>query len=219
MKRYRVTEIFLSVQGEGYWVGTPSVFLRFAGCNMWSGKEQDRPKAKSPICRYCDTDFSQKMVFTLPELETALQGYSVPHLVVTGGEPCLQVGEDGNFWDMVTRRFDLVEIETNGTIPCHIPEQARKKVWVTVSPKQPRITVDTQINAIKVVVPGLDVPPGEIVVEDGFGNQTRTRYIQHKFVQPLWDENKADIKKALEYVYQHTDWRISLQCHKYLNVR
>lgn len=135
MKTYRVNEIFYTLQGEGFYTGTPAVFLRFSGCNR--------------ACPFCDTDFSRGEEMTASEIAEAVAQYPARHLVATGGEPLLQLDSD-LLRELKLRGF-YVQIETNGT--CPVPPEVD---WVTCSPKDAPWAVD-RIDELKVVYQGQDV--------------------------------------------------------------
>lgn len=186
---YRVNEIFYSLQGEGWWTGTPVVFIRLAGCNL--------------RCPFCDTDFSHAEAWSLEELvaEALRLSGGCRHLVLTGGEPSLQV--DDAFVQAFHRAGFSLHIETNGTHP--LPEGID---WVTLSPKedwQPQGTVVLEkADELKLVYTGQDVQRWLSFPAD------------HYFLQPCSGENT---KEVVRYVLDHPRWSLSLQTHKILDIR
>jgi 7-carboxy-7-deazaguanine synthase (Cx14CxxC type) len=204
--RYRINEIFYSIQGEGHWTGRPAVFVRFSGCNLWSGLETDRNKA---ICQFCDTTFTDYTEYTAGELVQAVADLlpenawdvRTPMVVITGGEPMLQ-------FDAALARAFLsmpmyVAIETNGTKP--IPFYVD---WVCVSPKTPRIRVAG--NELKLVYPQDRITP-EMFDTDGW---------DHAWLSPMDGPDLADnMKAAFRYCLEHPQWRMNVQTHKVIGVR
>ena len=210
--KYRVKEIFYSLQGEGANTGRPAVFCRFAGCNLWSGFEVDRAKA---ICRFCDTDFVGTDgpgggVYEDPdelagEVASRWPGRAAarPFVVCTGGEPLLQLDAAllGRF---AARGFDLA-LETNGTRP--LPGAVG---WVTVSPKAGARLVLDRGDELKLVYPQKGLDPAEFEGLD----------FRHFFLQPMDGPDRwRNTLLALEYCSDHPNWRLSIQLHKYLGLR
>lgn len=211
---YTVKEIFYSLQGEGANVGRPAVFCRFAGCNLWSGREEDRPKA---VCQFCDTDFvgtdgAGGGKFATPEdLARAVAAYwptgaprgTSPLVVCTGGEPLLQLDES-----LVRALHDAgfeVAIETNGT---RIPPVGVD--WVCVSPKAGAELVLRTGQELKLVFPQAGAEPQRFE-ELEFG---------HFFLQPMdGPEREQNTRLAVRYCLEHPRWRLSLQTHKLLGLR
>jgi 7-carboxy-7-deazaguanine synthase len=208
---YTVKEIFYTLQGEGANAGRAAVFCRFSGCNLWSGREEDRSSA---VCQFCDTDF----VGTGPDggkfssasdladaVERAWRGDrdSARFVVCTGGEPLLQLDEPliETFHE---RRF-IVAIETNGT-----RSAPRTIDWICVSPKAGADLVQKSGDELKLVYPQSGAPPEKFEQLD-FG---------HFFLQPL-DGARAteNTQLAIEYCMSHPRWRLSIQTHKILGVR
>jgi len=212
---FSIKEIFLTLQGEGLNVGRRAVFLRFAGCNLWSGREQDRAEAK---CTFCDTDFtgmngdnggryadSATLVAKVAEIWS--HGIEEPSgsrfVVITGGEPMLQVTEElvGAFHKA---GFE-VAIETNGTIA--VPSSID---WITVSPKAGNEVVQRTGNELKIVWPQPGLDP-EAMEEWAF---------EHFLVQPMDGPSSNDNRiAAIRFVIQHPAWRLSLQTHKLIGLR
>lgn len=184
-KIYRVNEIFYSLQGEGFYTGTAAVFLRFAGCNRH--------------CDFCDTDHLRGEELTMPEILARIVPFAARHIVVTGGEPALQL--DDALVEALHAAGFYVQVETNGSLP--LPEGVD---WVTCSPKTPPLQIK-HVDEVKVVLTeGCDpdtvadtVPPA-----------------MHYFVQPCSGRN---IDRAVEYILAHPLWRLSLQTHKLIDIR
>lgn len=209
---YAVKEIFHSLQGEGANAGRATVFCRFAGCNLWSGREVDRLSAS---CRFCDTDFvgvdgthggqyrdASSLADAICGMWTAADAEH-RFVVLTGGEPLLQV--DPPLLEALRRHRFMVAVETNGTIlpPVGID-------WLCVSPKVGAALVVTQGQELKVVVPqaGLDLADLE------------TLDFAYRFVQPMDGPYLADNTKwAIEWCLQHPAWRLSIQTHKVVGIR
>ncbi len=210
---YAVKEIYFTLQGEGYNTGRPAVFLRFAGCNLWSGREKDRTTA---ICQFCDTHFvgtdgpAGGKFATATELAQAVAriwGASSPgecasFTVVTGGEPLLQL--DGALIDALHAEGLEIAIETNGTIkaPPGID-------WICVSPKARAPLVQTSGDELKLVYPQDGAAP-ERFADLAF---------RHFFLQPM-DGPKRDRNTllAMHYCLDHPQWCLSLQTHKLLGI-
>ena len=207
---YAVKEIFLTLQGEGAQAGRAAVFCRFAGCNLWSGREQDRAGA---VCSFCDTDFvgldgPGGGRFAGPEIlaeaiEGAWAGGAGDRLVVlTGGEPLLQVDE-ALIAALHARGFSIA-LETNGTIaaPPGID-------WICVSPKTDAPLAQTSGQELKLVYPQPGVDPAR------FEPLAFERFL----LQPMdGPEREAATRAAIAYCLAHPRWRLSLQTHKYLGI-
>lgn len=204
---YRINEIFYSVQGEGYWTGRPAVFVRFSGCNLWTGIEADRPKA---ICQFCDTTFTNYTEYrTTGEVVQAVTALlpdnawdeRTPMVVITGGEPMLQF--DANLARALLTVPMYVAIETNGTKP--IPFWVD---WVCVSPKTP--TIRTRGNELKLVYPQQHITP------DLFD----TTQFDHAWLSPMDGPNlAANTAAAFNYCLNNPQWRLNIQTHKVIGVR
>jgi 7-carboxy-7-deazaguanine synthase len=207
---YAVKEIFLTLQGEGGQAGRPAVFCRFAGCNLWSGREQDRAEA---VCTFCDTDFvgldgpGGGRFASADELaaavERAWRGGADDRLVVlTGGEPLLQV--DGALVDALHARRFSIALETNGTLaaPAGID-------WICVSPKAEAPVVQTSGQELKLVYPQPGVDPAR------FEGLAFERFL----LQPIdGPDRAAATEAAIAYCLAHPRWRLSVQTHKYLGI-
>ncbi|MFH0301889.1 7-carboxy-7-deazaguanine synthase [Bradyrhizobium sp. 31Argb] len=208
---YAVKEIFLTLQGEGAHAGRASVFCRFAGCNLWSGREQDRASA---TCQFCDTDFvgtdgtlggRYASAAALADIIGAQwTGDNVGrYVVLTGGEPLLQV--DTELIDALHARGFAIGVETNGTIT---PPDGLD--WVCVSPKAGAELVVRKGNELKLVYPQQDAAPERFVDLDF------ERFSLQPMDGPDVIQNTA---RAVEYCLQHPKWRLSVQTHKTLGIR
>jgi 7-carboxy-7-deazaguanine synthase len=208
---YTVKEIFYTLQGEGAQTGRPAVFCRFAGCNLWSGREEDRATA---ICRFCDTDFfgvgeDGGKFRTADDLAAAVEslwpeaGGGSRYVVCTGGEPLLQLDEQA-VAAMQARGFE-VAVESNGTRPA--PELLD---WICISPKTGAPLVQTSGDELKLVYPQDGAPP------ERFAGMA----FEHFFLQPMdGPDVEANTRAAIEYCLAHPRWRLSLQTHKLLGLR
>jgi 7-carboxy-7-deazaguanine synthase (Cx14CxxC type) len=207
---YAVKEIFYTLQGEGANAGRPAVFCRFAGCNLWSGREEDRAGAE---CTFCDTDFVGTDGSGGGKFETAeaLADAVLSHwpsgspgrfVVLTGGEPMLQV--DRGLIDALHDRELEIAIETNGTltVPADID-------WICVSPKAGTKLVQWAGDELKLVFPQPGLPP-----ESTEGLEFNFRYLQ-PMDGPDRDKNTA---LAVAYCLAHPEWRLSLQTHKIIGI-
>jgi 7-carboxy-7-deazaguanine synthase len=206
---YAVKEIFYTLQGEGANAGRAAVFCRFAGCNLWSGREQERAKAD---CQFCDTDFvgtdgeGGGKFATANELADACAnvagGAGATFIVLTGGEPMLQV--DGVLIDALHARGFTIAIETNGTLP--VP---RAIDWICVSPKAGTDLRQRSGDELKLVFPQADLDP-ETVAGLAFS---------HRYLQPMdGPDAKANTDRAIAYCKAHPGWRLSVQTHKLLGI-
>lgn len=210
---YAVKEIYYTLQGEGQMTGRPAVFLRFAGCNLWSGHEKDRPSA---ICPFCDTDFvgmdgiGGGRFATPAELTNAVcaawpsaaSTRAKPYVVCTGGEPLLQM--DHILIQALQARGFEVAVETNGTL---IPPEGLD--WICVSPKAGAPLVLKSGNELKLVFPQPDAMPTEFEALD----------FEYFFLQPMDGPNLAvNTREALSYCLEHPQWRLSVQTHKVLDI-
>ena len=203
---YAVKEIFLTLQGEGVQAGSRAVFLRFAGCNLWSGREQDRATAQ---CTFCDTDFVGTDGEGGGKFETAQAladsverawgpAKSERLVVITGGEPMLQL--DSALVDELHARGFRVAIETNGTLPV-----IGGLDWVCVSPKAGNEVVQRSGNELKLVWPQKGIDPAELESWD----------FEHFLVQPMDCETREQsVEAAIELAMERPRWRLSLQNHK-----
>jgi 7-carboxy-7-deazaguanine synthase (Cx14CxxC type) len=208
---YAVKEMFLTLQGEGVQAGRRAVFVRFAGCNLWSGREQDRATA---ICRFCDTDFvgtdglGGGKFADADALVGAVVGFwgerrERRFVVLTGGEPMLQV--DDALVDALHAVGFEIAIESNGTLAVHPGID-----WVCISPKAGSETVQRHGDELKLVWP----QPGTAIdaIEDWD--------FEHFLLQPLDDAaGEANVAAAMAVVMERPRWRLSLQTHKLLGLR
>jgi len=206
---YAVKEIFYTLQGEGTNAGRPAVFCRFAGCNLWTGREADRAKA---VCQFCDTDFvgtdgeGGGRFRTADDLAHACRaacGSGAQMLVVlTGGEPMLQVDQD--LVDALHARGFTIAIETNGTLPVLDTID-----WICVSPKAGSQLKQTRGHELKLVYPQEGVDPADFV---GLAFEAR-------FLQPMDGAmREANTQAAVAYCKANPEWRLSLQTHKMLGI-
>ncbi|HLH97500.1 MAG TPA: 7-carboxy-7-deazaguanine synthase [Xanthobacteraceae bacterium] len=208
---YAVKEIFLTLQGEGAQAGRAAVFCRFAGCNLWSGREADREAA---LCRFCDTDFvgtdgtrggfyaTAQLLADAIEAEWA-NGPDHRYLVATGGEPLLQI--DRALLDALHARGFKVAVETNGTI-----DPPPGLDWICVSPKAGSELRIRAGQEMKLVFPQADAPP------EAFAGLA----FEHFSLQPMdGPELARNTARAVEYCLTHPQWRLSLQTHKTIGIR
>lgn len=207
---YRVKETFLTLQGEGINAGRVAVFCRFAGCNLWTGKESQRAIA---VCQFCDTDFvgiDGEGGGAFPEaaqlaehIESQWLGSLEKRMVVfTGGEPLLQL--DSALLDQVHSRGFEVAIETNGTKP--VPAGVD---WICMSPKAGAPIVATSGHELKLVFPQAGLLPADVEHLD----------FEHLLLQPMDGDRKSEnTTAAVQYCLTHPRWRLSLQTHKYLGI-
>ncbi|EIP89495.1 hypothetical protein A33K_13074 [Burkholderia humptydooensis MSMB43] len=207
---YTVKEIFYTLQGEGANAGRPAVFCRFAGCNLWTGREADRDGA---VCRFCDTDFvgtdgenggKFKDAASLAEKIASLWPAGEAHrfVVCTGGEPMLQL--DQPLVDALHAAGFTIAIETNGSLPV-----LESIDWICVSPKADAPLVVTKGNELKVVVPQDNQHLADYAKLD----------FEHFLVQPMdGPSRELNTKLAIDWCKRHPQWRLSMQTHKYLNI-
>lgn len=237
MKRYAVKEQFLTLQGEGGRAGHKSVFVRFAGCNLWNGRPQDRDKGTGGCARWCDTDFAKGTpasgVDILDEADRLWPRDPVGAsrwLVFTGGEPLLQV--DSILIELAHDRGWKVAVETNGTIGA--PEGID---WLTVSPKRGAPVEQWEGDELKVVLPG--GPDGDDWTDVDLLNLATGGVWRRLFVQPqdvilpsaisqtyltrtllgAEPEFKARLQRCIDFVMAHPEWALSIQSHKVTNLR
>lgn len=208
---YTVKEMFLTLQGEGVQAGRRAVFVRFAGCNLWSGREQDRATA---VCRFCDTDFvgtdgaGGGKFADATALAVAVQGFwgageAKRFVVLTGGEPMLQV--DDALVDALHAAGFEIAIESNGTLPVHPGID-----WVCISPKAGSEVVQRRGDELKLVWPQ---PGSDVEVLENWD-------FTHHLVQPLDSvDATANHVAAIDLVLARPKWRLTLQSHKSLGLR
>ncbi|HEY8276124.1 MAG TPA: 7-carboxy-7-deazaguanine synthase [Methyloceanibacter sp.] len=209
---YSVKEIYYTLQGEGAQAGRPAVFCRFAGCNLWSGREEDRANA---VCQFCDTDFvgidgtdggkfanAGQLTRACRAIWKGNSGTS-PLVVLTGGEPMLQVDE--SLIDAFHAAGFEIAIETNGTLP--VP---RSIDWICVSPKAGASLVQRSGDELKLVHPQAELGPEELGDLD----------FRHFLLQPMdGPALEANTRSAVDYCLAHPKWRLSVQTHKLLGLR
>ena len=209
---YSAKEIYYTLQGEGARTGRPAVFLRFSGCNLWSGREQDRAGA---VCRFCDTEFvgtngsGGGKFRSAEDLAAAVAAQwpnaaGAPYVVCTGGEPLLQLDEAAI--DALHERGFEIGVETNGTIG------APKGIdWLCVSPKGSAVIAQQEGDELKLVYPQVEPEAQPECFETmGFGQF---------YLQPLHDDNvTVHTRMAVEYCLEHPRWQLSLQTHKILGI-
>ena len=208
---YYVKEIFYTLQGEGANAGTPAVFLRFAGCNLWSGREKDRATA---ICRFCDTEFvgtdgkgggrfrSAAVLAKSVEAKWPSHAGTGRFVVCTGGEPLLQL--DAPLIEALHDRGFRVAIETNGTLAA--PEGVD---WTCVSPKAGASLVQRRGDELKLVYPQPEAEP------ERYANLEFEHFFLQPMDGPLREENT---RLAADYCLRHPNWRLSLQIHKLMGI-
>ena len=208
---YAVKEIFLTLQGEGAHAGRAAVFCRFSGCNLWSGREQDRAGA---TCTFCDTDFVGTdgtlggRYATSDDLADAVASqwvgeHSYRYVVLTGGEPLLQV--DAELIDALRARGFAIGLETNGTI-----ELPKGVDWVCVSPKAGAELRVRRGDELKLVYPQAGAMP------PAFADLAFERFS----LQPMdGPDVAANTERAVKYCMRHPQWRLSVQTHKTLGIR
>lgn len=211
---YRVKELFFTLQGEGFHTGRAAVFCRFSGCNLWTGREEDRARA---VCRFCDTDFRgidgpgggeyespeelASAVVTLWNSNTEDQSKR-PFLVCTGGEPLLQL--DSKLISALHELNVYIAIESNGTksVPDGID-------WICISPKEGADWLQRSGDELKLVYPQRDLLPDSLPETD----------FRQYYLQPMdGPELRVNMAKAVEYCRRHPRWKLSLQTHKILNI-
>jgi len=211
---YTAREIYYTLQGEGAQTGRPAVFLRFAGCNLWSGREADRAAA---VCRFCDTEFvgtggpgggkfaaADELAAAVAAAWPADAPGSMPYVVCTGGEPLLQL--DQALIEALHQRGFEVGVETNGTIP--VPDGID---WLCVSPKAAAPLRQKSGDELKLVYPQAE-------------REARPEHFAgldfcHFFLQPLDDRHKKDnTRAAVDYCLAHPPWKLSLQTHKIIGI-
>ena len=216
---YTVKELFPTLQGEGAHAGRAAVFCRFSGCNLWSGREEDRASA---VCQFCDTDFVGSdgvgggKFNTAQDLATAIEqswkstsaGSQQRYVVFTGGEPLLQLDED--LIDVLHQKGFEVAIETNGTIK--VPKGVD---WVCVSPKAGSDLIVLQANELKLVIPQV----GHNALEKLMSRFEKMDY-RNRFLQPMdGPELKTNTELAVTLCQKRPLWRLSIQSHKLIGIR
>lgn len=210
---YSLKEICYTLQGEGANTGRPAVFCRFAGCNLWSGHEKDRATA---ACRFCDTDFvgtdgpgggrfesAHALAQAVAQTWQSRPNGTRPFVVLTGGEPLLQV--DASLVDALHKRGFVIAIETNGT------QRAPRGIdWISVSPKARAGLVLTRGDELKLVYPQNGLEPRDF----------ESLAFKYFFLQPMdGPDLEKNTRLAVEYCLAHPRWRLSVQTHKYIGIR
>ena len=208
--KYSVKEIYYTLQGEGYHTGRPAVFIRFSGCNLWTGHEKDRSGA---ICNWCDTDFVGTNglnggKFSAEEIKNIINSLwkgnaqTEPYVVCTGGEPLLQMDE--SLIKAIHKAGFQIGLETNGTM---IPPDGID--WICVSPKANVDLVLKNGNELKVVYPQCGMNP----------RMHEKLKFDHFYIQPMDGiDQKNNIKRSEKFVLDHPKWKLSLQTHKILGI-
>ena len=211
---YSVKEIYYTLQGEGAQTGRPAVFLRFAGCNLWSGREEHRLEA---VCRFCDTQFvgtdgpgggkfetAEDLAVAAQQAWPATTSSDRPYVVCTGGEPLLQL-DDKLIRALHAAGFEI-GVESNGTL-----EAPAGIDWLCVSPKGPAPVVQHSGHELKLVYPQeeTEAQPANFV----------DLQFEHFFLQPLDDsELQQNTRRAVDYCLAHPQWKLSVQTHKVLGI-
>jgi 7-carboxy-7-deazaguanine synthase len=210
---YSIKEMFYTLQGEGAQAGRPAVFCRFTGCNLWSGREEDRSRA---ICQFCDTEFvgtdginggkfkdATSLAEAVKSQWPAEGGEKArPYVVCTGGEPLLQL--DATLVEALQNEGFEVAIETNGT--CKVPAGVD---WICVSPKAGSELIVFEGNELKLVYPQVGPRPEEF----------SSLAFDNLFLQPMDGPSlKENTLKVIDYCLAHPHWRLSLQTHKMLGI-
>jgi len=208
---YSIKETYFTIQGEGFHTGRSAVFVRFAGCNLWSGHEKDRAKA---LCKFCDTDFvgidgpgGGKFATASKLADHILSKWpkgtnTEPFVVCTGGEPLLQI--DSELVEALHDNKFEIAIETNGTI-----KPPRGIDWICVSPKAESNVLINKGDELKLVYPQEGAEP------------SKYEHLEFDYfsLQPMdSDQLEENTKKTIEYCNQHPLWRLSLQTHKFLGI-
>ncbi len=187
----RVNEIFYSLQGEGHFTGTPAVFIRLSGCNL--------------KCSFCDTQHQSYKIMTEEEIVSEVSQYPARHVVITGGEPAMQL--NAHLTNLLHAKGFYIQIETNGSVRLNDGVEID---WITCSPKEKPIVL-SRIDELKVLFMYQDLKP--------FENIKAKEYR----LQPLDSgdeaENKKNLNDTIDYILQNPIWKLSLQTHKILNVR
>ena len=208
--KYSVKEIYYTLQGEGYHTGRPAVFIRFSGCNLWTGHEKDRSGA---ICDWCDTDFVgtdgiNGGKFSVEEIINIINSLwkgnvlTEPYVVCTGGEPLLQM--DNSLIKALHKAGFEIGLETNGTM---IPPGGID--WICVSPKANADLILKNGNELKVVYPQCGMNP----------RIHEKLKFDHFYIQPMDGvDQKDNIKRSEKFVLDHPQWKLSLQTHKIMGI-
>ncbi len=192
----RINEIFYSLQGEGYWTGCASAFIRFSGCNL--------------KCGFCDTRHASFTEMSAEEIVEAIGRFAAKRVVLTGGEPTLQITRE--LLDRLHKLGYYIQIETNGTIA--LPEEIISRIdWITLSPKDAPVRIG-RFDELKVVYQAQDMS----VYDRLIAMKPKAMSLQPcDYGQAML--NKANLKAAIDYVLAHPQWRLSLQTHKMTGIR
>ena len=208
--KYRIKEIFFTQQGEGKNTGKDFIFVRFSGCNLWSGKEKHRASA---ICKFCDTDFYgtdgiNGGKYEVKELIEKIKSLWISadsqiRVVLTGGEPLLQV--DKGLISALKKENIYIAVETNGTL-----EAPDGIDWICMSPKANTEIKLRKGSEVKIVYPQKNLNPDNFNVLD----------FKNFYIQPMDSENYEDnVSQSVKYCMQNPNWKLSLQTHKILGIR
>ena len=187
----RINEIFYSIQGEGFFTGTPAIFIRFSGCNI--------------KCDFCDTQHLSYKEMTEEEILDEVRKYPARHIVITGGEPSIQI--TSSLIDKLHDEEFFVQMETNGSIS--LPEGCNID-WITCSPKHIKVVLD-KIDEIKVVYQNQDISQYEHLKAKEYRLQPCDTGNK--------DDNAKNLRETIDYILKHPKWHLSLQTHKMINVR
>lgn len=206
---YKIKEIYYTIQGEGFHTGRPAIFCRFAGCNLWTGREEDREKA---VCKFCDTDFwgtdgvnggkytAEALLAKLLSLWPVTD--ELPFIVCTGGEPALQI--DQTLVDILHKNQFEIAIETNGTVAL-----VDGIDWICVSPKADTQIIVTKGNELKLVYPQKENRPENYAHLD----------FENFYLQPLDDAAQSENTMAcIDFCMKNPKWKLSVQTHKFLGI-
>lgn len=193
--KMRINEIFYSMQGEGHFTGTPAIFIRFSGCNLQ--------------CPFCDTSHATYISMTEEEIIETISQYKAKHVILTGGEPTLQINKE--LTDLLHEKNYFIQIETNGTLPipcgCCID-------WITCSPKHEGKLRLSHVDELKVLYHGDDK-----MQMSKYDNINAKVYSLQPLDTKKEDENKRILKETLHYILANPKWSLSLQTHKIIGIR
>ena len=195
----KINEIFYSLQGEGRWAGTPAVFIRFSGCNL--------------KCNFCDTNHKPYKEYSLDEILRKIKEYPAKHVVLTGGEPTLQINAD--FVKTLKENRYYIHLETNGTK--ELSQEVYKRIdWITCSPKFNKLPKIIRYEELKVI---FDKDHKKILKEyEQLDYPMETFYLQPcDRKDEEW--NRLNVAACVEYIKQHPKWKLSLQTQKLLKIR
>lgn len=192
----RINEIFYSLQGEGYWTGVASIFVRFSGCNL--------------KCGFCDTQHTSYTEMSIDEITEAIGKYAAKRVVLTGGEPTLQITRQ--LLDCLHELGYYIQIETNGSI--ELPQDVVERIdWITLSPKDAPVRISS-FDELKVVYQAKDMT----IYDKLIAEKPKAMSLQPcDYGHPMM--NQANLKATIDYVLSHPQWRLSLQTHKMTGIR